>query len=186
MAFRIIFMLVCLVAFINGCSSLVSQRFGSHKLQVVDMAAVRTDGLGATDFIQLSDAQITGDFIFAPGKTENDRTVVLYPLVDAAQMDSLRQGQKVFVNLIGWENRRPGSEADTVSIATVPELYRGLIRKPGKRFEKVTALDSTRYGIANEVTYLAIGKQPLEWQWNVLIMGIAFAIFLLLGRRLRK
>lgn len=186
MAFRIIFMFICIAAFINSCGSLVSQKFGSHRLQVMDMKALRDSGIGSTDFIQLSDAQITGDFVFAPGKSDNDRTVVLYPLVDTHQLDSLRNGQRVSVSLVGWEHRRPGSEADTVSISTLQDVYRGLVQSPGKRFEKVSALDSTKYGFTDDLVYVAIGRHPVEWHWNVAVMAAAAVILFLLVSRLRR
>jgi hypothetical protein len=183
MAFRVILTFVSIAALINGCSGLISQQFGSLKLHVFEMKDLHQADLGRKEFIRLSDAQITGDFIFAPGKVENDRAVVLYPLVDEAQLDSLRGGQKIHINLMAWEHRRPGSVADTVSLGTQPKEYLGLIRPPGKRFEQPETLDSNKYQMSKNLAYLAIGRKPLSWQWNAGIMLAALLVLLLMVRR---
>ncbi|MCB0634128.1 MAG: hypothetical protein R2824_33475 [Saprospiraceae bacterium] len=183
MTFRIILTFVSIAALINGCSGLISQQFGTGKLQVFAMKDLSQTDLSKKDFIQLSDAQITGDFIFAPGKVDNNRAVVLYPLVDEAQLDSLREGRKIHINLMAWENRRPGSEADTVSLGMQPKEYLGLIRPPGKRFEQPEALDSNKYQMSENLAYLAIGRKPLSWEWNAVIMMASLLILLLMVRR---
>lgn len=150
------------------------------------MKDIRHTDLTRKEFIRLSDAQITGDFIFAPGKVENDRAVVLYPLVDQNQLDSLQKGNQIHINLMAWEHRRPGSAADTVSLGTEPRAFLGLIRPPGKRFEQGEALDSNKYQLSENLAYLAVGRKPLSWQWNAAIMLAALSILLLMVRRSTK
>lgn len=186
MTIRTIVMLVCIVAFINGCNSLISQQFGTNKLRNVSMDQARKSGLSDADYVELTNAQITGDFIFAPGRNENDKAVVLYPLVDQRQLDSLREGNPVWIKLIGWEKRRPGSIPDTVSIDTRREVYRGLVREPGNRFNKARELNPDKYRLSRNLVYVEMGKEPLEWYWNVAIMLVSFVTFLFLSSKLKR
>lgn len=186
MIVRTIILLVCIVTFINGCNGLISQKFGSRQLHSYSMDQARKSGLSDIDFIELKDAQVTGDFIFAPGRSENDRTVVLYPLVDSLQLDSLRQGQQVWVKLVGWEKRRPGSIPDTVSINTQRPIYRGMVRQPGSRFNRADELNKEKFRLARNPVLIEMGKEPLEWYWNVVMMLAAFGLFILLSRKLKR
>ena len=80
MIVRIIIILLCLVFFINGCNSLISQFFGTHKLRSFDMAEVAEKGIGDADYVEITNARFEPDFVYQEAEEPGSPPIILYPV----------------------------------------------------------------------------------------------------------
>lgn len=188
MILRIIVILIGVLFFINGCSSLISSIAGTHKLRTLSMQEVQQSGVGDADFVEITGAWSSGAYIFEPHRRASWPGFVQWPVLSAAQMDSLEQGRKVTVQVYAWTK---AYEAGCVEAGNCVEKgivpLKGLIRPLNKRFNKMTSFSDGPYLMADKPVFIEYNRQPLAWYWNLGIMLLAALLILLMERqRLHK
>ena len=177
MIIRIIIILVCVTFFINGCNSLISQFFGSHKLRVSDYELAAKEGIGDADFIELENTYLSGDFVYQESEYPNTPGVIIYPLLTAEQVKKREQGQKVSPSFIAWtaDFHAPCVEENNCINSGIKSI-KGVVREvPKDRQEGIQKLESLGYDVG-EVNFINDGQEPVLWYWNALTMLIAAGI----------
>jgi hypothetical protein len=178
---RLATILLCIVFFITGCNSLVSQLFGTHKLRAFTMDQVLGEGIADSDFIEISGAWQSGDYIVVPPLNASDKPIVIYPLLSENQLRELEAGKQVKPQIIGWTKDFDLSCDDQGKCAPKgPVTIKGVVREMRSAKNQTMALPSEKYAIPELVNYVEVGRSPIAWYWNVLMMigglGLAFYI----------
>lgn len=177
MLFRIVIVLFSVVAFINGCNSLISRVAGTHKLRQYNMEQVQEQGIGDADFIEATEAWRSGDFVHTPPIKRGYKPVLAYPVLSRSQMDSIEKGLAVHPAIIAWTQRFDGSCVNAGNC--VPKeafTLRGITRKIDKERNRISTLPKERYVISDNITHLEIEREPLAWYWNLVIMLVALLL----------
>lgn len=185
MLFRFLFILGCVVIFINSCNSVVSLNFGTHKLRSFTMEEVETNGLGDSDFVEITDVHLTGDFIHAPGTKKNDGGLVLYPLLSEKGLAAYEKGTKPLTSIIAWTDIFEWDCLEANNCAPKGQTtIMGVIRKMEPEKDKSTSLQVT---LPEVPVYLEVGREPTPWYWHALLMLITGGSILFIEiRRLTK
>ena len=102
MIFRVIIVILCLTVFINGCNSLISLQFGTHKLRTISIDQVIENGVGDADYLEITGAWQTDDYIYVPGKKPPETAVIIYPLLSEDQVQKVESGQQIAPAVIAW------------------------------------------------------------------------------------
>lgn len=178
---RLTAILICIVFFINGCNSLISQFFGTHKLRVFSIEEALNKGIGDADYVRLDGAWKPGDYIVIPPKNAADKAVLLFPLLSKAQMAELDAGNVVQPKIIAWtknfsmncdeqNNCAPRLQVDAV----------GVVRKMQQDKNKAHLLPTASYQLPDNASYIEIDRHPIAWYWNLLMLvgGIGIAIYI--------
>lgn len=178
---RLTAILLCIVFFITGCNSLISQFFGTHKLRDFKMEDVLENGLGDSDYVRIEGAWRTGDYIVVPPKTDADKAVLIYPIVSKMQLERMDAGQLITPALIGWtKNFSLDCDEDKSCAPREALALEGIIREMRPQKNRAHMLPETRYDLPEDRVYMEVGRQPLAWYWNLLMMvgglGLAFYI----------
>lgn len=184
MLFRVLTVLICLVVFINGCNSVVSQHFGTHKLRHFTIDQALTKGIGDSDFIELSGATPSGDFVYVPGKRANNPGIIIFPLLSEEQLAQLDQGRQVRPRVIAWTE---DFNADCVKQGNcVPRgvsTFKGVIRNLSKEKNKTGQLPADKYALPEYVIYMETNREPIAWYWNVAMMAGSVLLAFIVERR---
>lgn len=183
MLFRFIIVLGCIVLFINGCNSLISQNFGTHKLRSFTMEQVVSDNIGDADFIEVTNAWQSGDYLHAPGTRKYDKDIVLYPLLDRAQLTALDSGQIVQPAIVVWTQEFQWDCPQKNNCIDRKEVtMKGVVREIPNEAYRSTALPASKFQLPDDVVFVEVGKAPIEWYWNLSMMLGAVLIAFLLER----
>jgi len=169
------------VFFITGCNSLVSQLFGTHKLRSFSMEEVLAEGIADADYIEVSGAWQSGDYVVVPKLNASDKPILIYPLLSEAQLQQLEAGQKVRPQIIGWtKNFDPACDDAGTCAPKGPVSIKGVVREMRSAKNQVDALPQDKYTIPELVNYVEVDRAPLAWYWNVLMMvgGLAMAFYI--------
>lgn len=184
MLFRLLTVLICLVVFINGCNSVVSQYFGTHKLRNFTIQQALNKGIGDSDFIELTGASPTGDFVFVPGKRANDPGIIIFPLLSEEQLAQLDQGQQVRPRVIAWtEDFNPDCVKQGNCVPRGVQTYKGIIRNLSKEKNKTSQLPAAKYALPKYVIYMETNREPIAWYWNVAMMVGAVLLAFIVERK---
>ncbi len=184
MLFRIITVLACIVVFINGCNSLISLQFGTHKLRAYTMEEALRNGIGDADYIELKDAWTTGDYVYVQGKRKTDKPIIIFPLVSSEQLAQLEQGQTVQPRFIGWtEKFSPQCVGDANCAPRLQGSFKGIIRDLSKEKDRTMQLSTTKFTLPADPVFLETGRAPLAWYWNLAMMVGAFLVAFILERK---
>lgn len=178
---RIIAILFCVVFLINGCNSLISQFFGTHKLRTYSMPDVLTDGLGDSDYVKIDNAWQSGDYIVVPPRTAAEKAVLIFPLLSEEQLAAAEAGKVVEPRIICWTREFSLNCDEENTCAPRAEVSKtGIIREMRRQKNKAHMLSANKYRLPENVDYVEIGREPLAWYWNLLIvlgsLGFAFYI----------
>lgn len=177
MIIRLLIILGCVVVFINGCNSLISQHFGTHKLRGYTMEEVQQTGIGDADFIEVSGALLSGDFVFKAAKSPTNPGVIIYPVLSDGQLAAHRRGETVSPDIIAWTTDFP-SECVVAGncIKAGPVSLKGIVRDLPNDRQGQGLLEEKGYRITEEAIFMEHGQSPLAWYWNLLMMaGAAMA-----------
>jgi hypothetical protein len=188
MILRIIIILICVFFFINGCSSLISGVTGTHRLRTLSMQDIQQSGVGDADYVEIAGAWSTGDYFFEPHRRASWPGFVQWPVLSAAQIDSLEQGRQVTVEVYAWTKQYEGAcveAGNCVERGAVP--VKGLIRPLNKKYNKMASFSDTQYEMADHPVFIEYNRQPLAWYWNLGIMLLASLLIILVEQqRLKK
>ena len=102
MIVRIIIVLICVSFFINGCNSLISQFFGTHKLRSFAIEQAVRDGIGDSDYVQLEGAYLANHFVYQESEYPNTPPIIIYPVLTDEQAAQYKAGQQVKPAFIAW------------------------------------------------------------------------------------
>jgi hypothetical protein len=165
MIVRIIIILLCLVFFINGCNSLVSQFFGTHKLRSFEVSDVAEKGIGDADYVEISGARFEPVFVHQEASEPGSPPIIVYPVFAEGE------GKKQAV-LLAWtaDFFDPCVAADSCISAGVRTL-KGVVRPIPD--DNLAALDSLRekgYSWVENPIVINQDEDPIDWYWNALMM----------------
>lgn len=180
MWFRIFLMLAGIVFFITGCNSLISQFFGTHKLRTFSAEEVVAKGIGDSDFVEITDAWQTGDYLIVPPRTSADRALLIYPVVTEAQLALIDSGAVVEPMLIAWTRDFDAScDNDQLCIDRKKLNLKGVIREMNPSKNRANLLPAEHYRLPQLPLYVEAGREPIAWYWNLLMMlgGIGIAVY---------
>lgn len=185
---RMIAMLFCIVFFINGCNSLISQFFGTHKLRTFSMANAVVEGIGDSDFVELTNVWQSGDYIVVPPRTGADKAVLIFPLLTEKQLAAADAGEKIQPRYIGWtKNFSLDCDAENTCAPRLNRDIKGVVRQMQRQKNKAHMLAANKYELPDNVEYIEVGRHPTAWYWNLLFViggfGLAFYIEARANRR---
>jgi hypothetical protein len=174
MIVRIIIILVCITFFINGCNSLISQYFGTHKLRTFDMEKAVKEGIGDSDFVSLDNAWLNGDFVFQASEYPNTPGVIIYPVLTAEQKEQRSKGERVKPAFIAWSaDFHSPCVGENNCIEPRVAAVSGVVREvPKDRQVGIDKLDAKGYIGLEEAVFINHGEEPAPWYWNALMMLI--------------
>ena len=168
---RVLIVLVCVVVFITGCNSLVSQLTGTHRLRSYSMEEVELAGVGDADYVEIRGAWQTGDFLYGEPRKEDQRGIIQYPLLSEYRLQEYEKGGPVPVRVIAWEAEfDPPCLADTSCAEKQEVVLRGLVREVPDRGNRLSALDDHGYQLAERPVFIEAYREPMAWYWNVAMM----------------
>jgi len=178
---RLSAILLCIVFFITGCNSLISQFFGTHKLRHFDMENVLANGIEDADFVEIKNTWQTGDYIIVPKKNASDKVTLIYPILSDSQMEDLKLGKKVSPRIVAWQ-KMTSIACDSLK-ECAPKMKMntlGIVREMRKQKNKAHLLPADKYELPGNVDYIEMGRTPLAWYWNVLMLvgGLGLAFFI--------
>ncbi|MEM1216539.1 MAG: hypothetical protein AAGJ82_12680 [Bacteroidota bacterium] len=178
---RLTAILLCVVFFITGCNSLISQFFGTHKLRTFPMFEVVQTGIGDADFVSLEGAWQTGDYLVVPPRNKADKAVLIYPLLTEIQLAAVEKGELVEPRIIAWTKNFSldcDEENNCAPRQRVDAL--GIVREMRREKKKAHMLPSNKYRLPENVDYVEVGRSPLAWYWNLLMLvgGLGLAFFI--------
>lgn len=185
---RLLIVLAGIVVMINGCNSLISQQFGTHKLRVLQVQDVLDNGLNDADFVQLQGGQLTENYLIGPALRANDEDYHLHAILTPAQQLRYDQGETVQAGIIAWY-KIPYQDCvkNGDCMPPAPRTIQGLVTEPTDKKNPISQWTAQRITLAPEVIYLQLWKEPLAWYWNLLMFlgGLGTALFVE-ARRNRK
>lgn len=176
---RMIIVLLGLVVMINGCNSLISQHFGTHKLHELSLADIEADGIKDADFVRVNDAVLSAHYLVGPALRTNDKDYHLHAIIDTERQAALEAGKPITVHMVGWYKL---PYADCVKngdcFPSNPPVIQGLVTLPTIKKNPVAQWSEQQITLAEDVIYLQLWKEPLAWYWNLLFFlgGIALAL----------
>ena len=179
MIIRLLIILACVVVFINGCNSVISQNFGTHKLRTYSIEDVLKNGLGDADFVEIENAWLPGDFVYKAAKNPKNPGVIIYPVLSREQLAQRDSGLQVEPAAIAWTMNFPSQCVDAGNcIKRGPVSLRGVVRQLPKDRRAAGLLREKGYRISDTAFRIEHGRAPLAWYWNVLMMlgAVALAI----------
>jgi hypothetical protein len=181
-------MLFCIVFLINGCNSLISQFFGTHKLRTFSMEQALSEGIGDSDYVTLTGAWQSGDYIVVPPRTGADKAILIFPILSNEQMRNVEAGKKVKPVVIGWtKNFSLDCDLENTCAPRLQKEVSGIVRDMQQQKNKAHMLATDKYELPEEVVYLEVDRQPLAWYWNLLMIlgsfGLAYVIEARANRR---
>lgn len=171
--------MLALIVMINGCNSLISQHFGTHKLRVIDAATLEVNGLGDADFIRLEGAELGTNYIVGPKLNERGKDYHLHPVFTPAMAAAYAAGETVEPLAIAWfKIPYPDCVKNGDCIPEMDAGLQGLVANPGKKQHPMEAWAAQRIRLAPKVVYIQLGERPLAWYWNLLLFlgGISLAL----------
>lgn len=177
MIIRLLIILACVVVFINGCNSVISQHFGTHKLRTYTIEEVAGDGLGDADFVEVENAWLPGDFVYKAAKSPSNPGVIIYPVLTREQLALRDSGRQVEPALIAWTTDFPAQCVDAGNCIERGQItLKGIVRDLPKDRRAAGLLGEKGYLISETALRIEHGREPLAWYWNVLMMLGATAL----------
>ncbi|MEL6357680.1 MAG: hypothetical protein AAFQ37_12195 [Bacteroidota bacterium] len=176
---RLLIVLLGIVLMINGCNSLISQNFGTHRLRTLDLQKVLNNGLGDADFVRLENAVLSQEYLIGPALRASDEDYHLHAVLSPQQAQNMAEGQEVEVKMVGWYKiPYAGCVKNGDCQPDANPVIQGLITDPTDRKNPRNEWSAKHVNLAEEVIYLQLWKEPLAWYWNLLMFlgGIGMAI----------
>ncbi len=173
MLYRLVIVLGSVVLFINSCNSVISSFTGTHKLRTFTMEQVEKEGLGDSDFIEITGVWVPGDFKHVPPKQGERKGVVQYPAMSEERYNQLQNGQPTRTSVIVWtQGFDPNCVQRRDCITSGQKTIRGIVNKIPKSKNKVKEFPA-QYQIPTHAIYIETERAPLAWYWHLSLMGVA-------------
>ena len=181
MIYRLIIFLVCTVAFINGCNSVISNFAGTHKLRQYTLSEIAKTGIGDADYIEITDASVSAEFTHIPGDKNFRRDLLIFPIVP----NTGATGNKL--HMIGWVKK---FDSDCLKQNNCSQLIkdplRGLISDVKRVKANLNQLQQRYEFEENEIVYIELERSPFPWYWSMAIMITAVLIILVMEKQRLK
>lgn len=181
MLYRIIIVLALMVVFINSCNSVISIFAGTHKLRHYDMKTAVGEGVGDADFIEVSDAWLSTDFVYSPREHPKGTGILEYPVLTADQYEKWERGEPVDVRMIAWTEMDDTTCVDRGKCFDRGQtVLRGMVRKVNPRRDETENLPSAKYAVGEKPLYLQVDIAPRPWYIHLLGMigSLGLALFI--------
>ena len=163
-------MLGCIVVFINSCNSLISVKFGTHKLRSTTMAEIEQNGLGDADFVEITDAHLPGKFIHAPGTKKEDGGLIIYPILSESQFQEFEAGKKAKTPVMAWTDTFEWDCLKEKNCAPKGKTnLKGVIRAIFPEKDKSSEF-SNEFQLASPPVFMEVGRAPTAWYIHLLFM----------------
>ena len=185
---RLLIVLAGIVVMINGCNSLISQQFGTHKLRTLTVAEVNADGLEDADYVSLQEGELTENHLVGPALRASDEDYHLHAILTPEQKRRYTSGETVEAGIVGWY-KLPYQDCTKNGDCMPPAPYniQGLITEPSDKKNPIEQWADQRITLADDVVYIQLWKEPLAWYWNLLMfVGGLGAALLVEARRHRQ
>jgi len=140
-----------------------------------------TTGVGDSDFVELIGAWQSGDYIVVPPRTDADKAILIYPLLAESQIEALKAGKQVKPRIIAWtKNFSMACDDEKNCVPLMPVAVQGVIREMRQQKNQAHLLPVLKYQLPDNVEYIEVGRQPLAWYWNLLMVlgGLGFAFYI--------
>lgn len=175
---RMLIVLAGIVLTINGCNSLISQFFGTHKLRQMQLSEAETQGLGDADFVALTDLVVPGDYVIGRALHDTDQPIAIFPLLTPAQYADYQAGRQTAPRVLAWTKVEEDCIGRGDCIQAGGTTIRGLVRSPNPRKDASAGLAEANFRIPDDIYFLEAYRAPLAWYWNLLmvIVGIGLAV----------
>lgn len=165
---RLIVFLICILAFISGCNSIISNFAGTHKLRQYTLTEILEKGIGDADYIEIGQASLSADFIYVPGDKTFRKNILIFPLVSESQK---REQQPTHV--VGWTKKFDPTCVEQKNCAQlISRPLRGLVSDVNR--VKVNAQKLTAQGYSlmdnDKMVFVELDRAPFPWYWSLLIM----------------
>ena len=170
MLFRFVFILLCVVGFINSCNSVISLQFGTHKLRSITVAEIENGGLGDADFIEITDAHLSGEFIHAKGTKKEDGGLIIYPILNEQALAGFEKGKKAKTAIFAWTDIFVWECLEEKSCAPKGKTtVKGVIRTIYPEKDKSSDF-ATQFEFTDTAIFLEAGREPTPWYQHILVM----------------
>lgn len=171
MVLRYLVLFVGVVFMINGCNSLISQQFGTHRLRTLSFREVVERGVGDADFIEINDVLVGEALVNSPRSSWLDANYVFRPVLTPEQDKAWRSGATVTTQVIAWYNV---DTTDCLNRAwcqppAIPAV-RGLVSLPPEDKHPREKWAAERIALPKNPVYLKLGDRPLAWYWNLAML----------------
>ena len=178
MIVRIIIVLICVSFFINGCNSLISQFFGTHKLRSFAVEQAVRDGIGDSDYVQLEGAYLANNFVYQESEYPNTPPIIIYPVLTDEQAAQHKAGQQVKPAFIAWSADFHSPCVDSLNcLQEGAQNVTGVVRDiPKDRLQGLEKLEAKGFAITEEAQVINHGQDPVPWYWNLMMMLGAAAL----------
>jgi len=175
---RLLIVLAGIVVMINGCNSLISQHFGTHKLRTLDLQEVIDAGIDDADFVRLENAALSEDYLVGPALRASDEDYHLHAILTPTQAAARANGASVQPAVIGWYKIPYAACVENGDCRPTDAPIQGLITLPTERKNPVAGWSEKGVEVSDNVIYLQLWKEPLAWYWNLLLFlgGLGLAI----------
>jgi hypothetical protein len=178
MLYRLVVVLGCVVLFVNSCNSVISSFTGTHKLRKFTMDQVEKEGLGDSDFIEITGVWVPGDFLHTPPRQGERKGVVAYPALSQQRYAQMESGQPTRTSVVVWtQGFDPNCVQRGDCVTAGRKTIRGIVNKIPKAKNKVKDLPN-KYQIPQHVIYVETDRAPLAWYWHLALMGLAGLLIL--------
>jgi hypothetical protein len=176
MLYRLVIVLGCVIFFINSCNSVISGLTGTHRLRTFTMEQVEKDGLGDSDFVEITGVWIPGDFLHAPPRPNERKGVVQYPALSQERYRRWQSGQPATTSVIVWtQGFDPNCVERKDCIKPGQTTIRGIVNKIPKVKNKLNELPAA-YRMTSGLIYIETERAPLAWYWHLALMGVAVVV----------
>ena len=145
------------------------------------MADVLETGIGDSDYVRIEESWQSGDYIVVPPRNTAEKPVLIFPLLSEDQLKAAEAGEVVEPRIICWtkEFSLNCDEENTCAPRTEVDIQ-GIVREMRRQQNKAHLLAANKYRLPENVDYIEVGRAPLAWYWNLLIvlgaLGLAFFI----------
>ncbi len=171
MLYRLVIVLGSILLFINSCNSVLSGLTGTHKLRQFTMEQVEKEGVGDSDFVEITGVWVPGDFLHVPPKKGERKGVVQYPALSQERYQQLQNAQPVRTSVVVWtQGFDPNCVGRKDCITAGQKTIKGIVNKMQNAKNKVKEL-SANYQMPQHVIYIETERAPMAWYWHLAVMG---------------
>ena len=184
MIYRLIIVLGCITMFIGGCNNLTSSLAGTHKLRQYTTHVVVEEGIGDADYIEITNAWTSEAYQYVPSSKNARKPLLIYPILSDVQVAQVKQNKKVTPIAIGWTQKfDPDCHKQGKCLKEQQVSIKGVISNYRRVRQNLSLFDNKQFDFNENVVLMEVGRAPIAWYWNVLMMVSGVSILYLVERR---